>query len=82
VRAVLTKDHSDVEQVKAEVRLRNMIIARITPLANDSVEDAIIAVNELCKFVKGIGDDIGLLGEERLVITPQGTRVWRRIKGR
>jgi SepF-like predicted cell division protein (DUF552 family) len=60
----------------------NIIIARITPLANDCVEDAIIAVNEFCKFVKGIGGDIGFLVKERLVITPQGTRVWRRIKER
>ena len=82
MRAVLTKYHSDDEEAKAEDRLRNMIIARITPLANDSVEDVVIAVNEFCKFVKGIVDDIGFLGEEGLVITPQGTRVWRRIKER
>ncbi len=79
---MLIKEHSDVEQVKAEVRLRNMIIARITPLTNDSVEDVIISANEFCKFVKEIGGDICFLGEERLVITPQGTRVWRRIKER
>jgi hypothetical protein len=42
---VLTKEHSDVEQDKAEVRLMNMIIVRITLLANDIVEDVIIAVN-------------------------------------
>jgi len=79
---VLIKDHSDVEQVKGEVRLRNMIIARITPLANDCVEDATIAVNEFYMFIKGIGDDINFRGEEKLVITPQDTRVWRKIKER
>lgn len=26
-------------------------------MANDSVKDVIIAVNEFCKFVKGIDDD-------------------------
>ena len=62
---MLIKGHSDVKQFKAEVRLRNLIIARISQLANDSVKDVIIAVNEFCKFVKGTDDDTFFQGEER-----------------
>lgn len=79
---MLIKGHSDVKQFKAEVRLRNLIIARISQLANDSVKDVIIAVNEFCKFVKGIDDDTFFQSEKRLMITPQGTCVWRRIEER
>ena len=51
-------------------------------MANDSVKDVIIDVNEFYKFVKGIDDDTFFQGEETLMIIPQGTCVWRRIEKR
>lgn len=79
VKALPINNLSDVSQVKAEVGLGNIIIARITPLAKKSVEDAGRAVEELCSFVEEIGGDIARLGEERLVITPSSIRIWRKL---
>lgn len=79
VKALLLNDLSDVSQVKTEVGLGNVVIARIMPLAEKSVEDVEKAVEELCNFVDEIGGDIGRLGEERLVITPSSIRIWRKL---
>jgi len=35
------------------------------------------AVEELYDFVISLGGDIARLGEERVVLTPPGVRVWR-----
>lgn len=80
VKALLINELSDVNHVKDEVGLGNVVIARITPLAEKSVEDIERAVEELCSFVDAIGGDIGRLGEERLVITPSSMRIWRRFE--
>ena len=80
VKALLINSVSDVGQVKAEVGLGNIVIARITPLAKKSIEDTEKAVEELCSFVEEIGGDIARLGEERLVITPPGIGIWRKLK--
>ena len=81
VKAMLVNNLSDVSKVKAEVERGNVVIARITPLTEKSVEDTEKAVEELCNFVEEIGGDIGRLGEERLVITPPSIRIWRRQEG-
>jgi hypothetical protein len=66
-----------LDAVKSEVRSGNVMILRITPLANKSVEDVKRAVNELCEFAESVGGDIARLGEERVVICPPSVRIWR-----
>ena len=78
VKALSINNFSDVNQVKAEVGLGNIIIARITPLAKKSVEDTQRVVDELCIFIEEMKGDIARLGEERLVITPSTVRIWRK----
>ena len=77
LRALPLRALEDVEVVKNEVKSGNILILRITPLANKSVEDVKQAVNELCEFVEHVGGDIARLGEERVVITPSFVRIWR-----
>ncbi len=77
LRAMPLRDMSDLESIKAEVTNGNILILRITPLANKSVEDVKNAVNELYAFTETIGGDIARLGEERIVICPQKIRIWR-----
>ncbi|MEM2767112.1 MAG: cell division protein SepF [Candidatus Bathyarchaeia archaeon] len=77
LKAMPLRDLADVETVKSEVRSGNILILRITPLANKSVEDVKRAVNELCEFVESVGGDIARLGEERVVICPPHVRIWR-----
>jgi len=78
LKALPIRDISDINTVKIELEMGNIIIARITPLAKKSIEDTRHAVDELCEFVKELGGDIARLGEERLVITPPSIKIWRK----
>ena len=77
LKAMPLKDLLDVESVKQEVEKGNIIILRVTPLANKSIEDVKTAVNTLYEFAESVGGDIARLGEERVVICPKNIRIWR-----
>jgi len=77
LKAMPLRDLSDLDVVKSEVKSGNILILRITPLANKSIDDVKRAVNELCEFVESMGGDIARLGEERVVICPPSVRIWR-----
>jgi len=77
LKAMPLRDLSDIETVKNEVNSGNILILRITPLANKNIEDVKRAVNELCEFADSVGGDIARLGEERVVICPPNVRIWR-----
>jgi SepF-like predicted cell division protein (DUF552 family) len=78
VKALPLQELDDVEVIKAEIRTGNILIVRITPLARKSVDETKLAITELTDHVKSVGGDIARLGEERIVITPSGVRIWRR----
>jgi len=77
LKAMPLKDLSDIDNVKDEVQKGNIIILRVTPLANKSIDDVKSAVNSLYEFAEVIGGDIARLGEERVVICPKNIRIWR-----
>lgn len=77
LKAMPLRDLSDLDNIKAEVKSGNILILRITPLANKSIDDVKRAVNELCEFAESIGGDIARLGEERVVVCPPNVRIWR-----
>jgi hypothetical protein len=77
LKAMPLRDLSDLDNVKNEVKSGNILILRITPLANKSIEDVKRAVNELCEFAESFGGDIARLGEERVVICPPNVKIWR-----
>jgi len=77
LKAMPLKDLTDLEAIKTEVTNGNILILRITPLANKSIEDVKHAVNELYDFTENIHGDIARLGEERIVICPPKIRIWR-----
>ena len=77
LKAMPLRELSDLDAVKCEVKSGNIMILRITPLASKSIDDVKRAINELCEFVESFGGDIARLGEERVVICPQGVRIWR-----
>jgi SepF-like predicted cell division protein (DUF552 family) len=72
---------ADVEVIKHELNMGNIIILKITPLARKNIEDVKKAVNELSAFTQSIGGDIASLGEERVVIVPNSIRIWRQENG-
>jgi uncharacterized protein len=77
LKAMPLRDLSDLDLIKAEVIDGNILIIKITPLANKSMVDVSQAVNELYSFTQEIGGDIARLGEERIVICPPTIRIWR-----
>jgi SepF-like predicted cell division protein (DUF552 family) len=77
LKAMPLRNLADVEVIKHELNLGNILILKITPLARKSVEDVKKAVNELSDFTQSIGGDIASLGEERVVIVPNLVRIWR-----
>jgi SepF-like predicted cell division protein (DUF552 family) len=77
LKAMALNDFSDVNVVKSELNLGNIVILKVTPLAKKNIEDVKRVVNELCDFVKSISGDIARLGEERIVITSSDVRIWR-----
>ena len=80
LKALPLRKLSDVDAIKQEVNLGNILILKISPLASKSIEDAKRAVNELCEFTQTVGGDIARLGEERVVVTPSSVRIWREKK--
>ncbi len=80
LKAMPLRELADLDSVKAEVSDGNIIILKITPLANKSIQDVSKAVNDLYAFTESIGGDIARLGEERIVICPPKIRIWREKK--
>jgi SepF-like predicted cell division protein (DUF552 family) len=54
-----------------------VVIVRVTPLAQKNIDELKKVVEELYKFAQSIEGDIARLGEERIVITPPGVKVWK-----
>ena len=77
LKAMPLKDLADLEKIKDEVKNGNILILRITPLANKSIEDVKQAIDKLYKFVESISGDIARLGEERVILTPKTVKIWR-----
>jgi hypothetical protein len=50
---------------------------RVTPLAHKDVEELRKVVEDLYSYAQSVGGDIARLGEERIVITPPGVKIWR-----
>jgi SepF-like predicted cell division protein (DUF552 family) len=81
LKAMPLRTLADVEVIKHELNLGNILILKITPLARKNVEDVKKAVDELSGFSQSIGGDIASLGEERVVIVPNFVRIWRQETG-
>jgi len=77
LKALSLKSLEDVKSIKEDVSNRFIVILRITPLANKDVGQLKEAVEELYQFITAIGGDIARLGEERIVLTPPGVKIWR-----
>jgi|SRR3972149_6996094 len=67
----------ELPKIKDDISKKMIIILRVTPLAQKNVEDLKAAIEELYDFSTSIGGDIARLGEERVVVTPPGVKIWR-----
>ena len=77
LKAYPIKSYSEVNKVKEDLSNGSIVILRFTPLAQKSVEELAKVVDELYKFVIALGGDIARLGEDRIVITPPGVKIFR-----
>jgi len=77
VRAMPLSHLKDLDLIERVVSAGNILIIKITPIAKRSVEETKIAINQLSNFARREGGDIARLGEERVVLTPPGIRIWR-----
>jgi len=68
----------EIDAIKSEVKSGNILIIRVGPLAEKSIDNVRRAVSELSEFIELIGGDIARLGEERIVITPSSVKIWRK----
>jgi SepF-like predicted cell division protein (DUF552 family) len=77
LKALTLRDVTDVQGVREDIKKHMIVILRVTPLAQKDVEELRKVVEELYSYVQSIGGDIARLGEERIVITPPGVKIWR-----
>lgn len=77
VKSITLRDPTDVDEIKHDVKKHNVVIVRVTPLAQKNIDELKKVVEELYKFAQSIEGDIARLGEERIVLTPPGVKVWK-----
>lgn len=77
LKAFPLRNLEEIPRIKSDVAKKVIVILRVTPLAQKNVEELKKAVEELYEFSTSVGGDIARLGEERIVITPPGVKIWR-----
>ena len=77
LKAVTLRDYSDVHSVKDDIKKGMILVLRVTPLAQKNVEELRKTVEEIYSIAKANDADIARLGEERIIVTPSGVKIWR-----
>jgi SepF-like predicted cell division protein (DUF552 family) len=79
LKAITLRDISDITVVKEDIKKHMILILRVTPLAQKDLEELRKVVEDLYSYAQSVGGDIARLGEERIVITPPGVKIWRGV---
>jgi uncharacterized protein len=79
LKAISLRDISDMSAIKEDIKNHMILIIRVTPLAQKDLEELRKVVEDLYSYTQSVGGDIARLGEERIVITPPGVKIWRGI---
>ena len=77
LKAITLRDVSDVHAVKEDIKKGMILVLRVTPLAQKNVDELRKAVEEIYAIAKTTDADIARLGEERIIVTPPGVKIWR-----
>ena len=77
LKALTLRDMTDITAIKEDIKKHMILILRVTPLAQKDVEELRKVVEDLYSYAQSVGGDIARLGEERIVITPPGVKIWR-----
>jgi SepF-like predicted cell division protein (DUF552 family) len=79
LKAITLRDESDIIGIKEDIKKHMILIIRVTPLAQKDLEELRKVVEDLYSYTQSTGGDIARLGEERVVITPPGVKIWRSV---
>ena len=77
VKAITIRDPSDIHTIKEDVKKGMILILRVTPLAQKDVDKLRKVVEELYVIARDSNSDIARLGDERIIVTPQGVKIWK-----
>tara|TARA_B100001146_G_scaffold136538_1_gene119718 strand:- start:2024 stop:2302 length:279 start_codon:yes stop_codon:yes gene_type:complete len=77
LKAITIRDSSDIHSIKEDIKKGMILILRVTPLAQKDVEKLRKVVEELYVIARDSNADIARLGEERIIITPTGVKIWK-----
>ncbi len=77
LKAITIRDPSDIHTIKEDIKKDMILILRVTPLAQKDVEKLRKVVEELYTIAKNSDADIARLGEERIIVTPPGVKIWK-----
>jgi uncharacterized protein len=77
LKAITIRDPSDVHSIKEDIKKNMILLLRVTPLAQKDVEKLRKVVEDLYTIAKNAGADIARLGEERIIVTPPGVKIWK-----
>ena len=77
LKAITLRDVSDIHAIKEDIKKSMILVLRVTPLAQKNVDELRKAVEEIYAIAKTTGSDIARLGEERIIVTPPGVKIWR-----
>lgn len=77
VKAITLKEDTDIATIDSEIQAGNILILKITPLVIEDAPQIKKAIREIKEIIEKREGDIARLGEERIVLTPKGVRIWR-----
>ncbi|MEE9565522.1 MAG: cell division protein SepF [Nitrosopumilaceae archaeon] len=77
LKAITIRDPSDVHSIREDIKKNMILILRVTPLAQNDVEKLRKVVEDLYTIAKNADADIARLGEERIIVTPPGVKIWK-----
>lgn len=77
LKAITLRDYSDIHTVKEDIKKGMILVLRVTPLAQKNVDELRKAVEEIYNIAKNNDADIARLGEERIIVTPSGVKIWK-----
>ena len=80
LKALALRNVEDIQKIQEDVTNNTIVILKVTPLAQKSLEELKSSVEQLYEFATSVGGDIPRLGDERVVITPPGVKIWRGLQ--
>jgi len=77
LKAITLRDYSDIHTVKEDIKKGMILVLRVTPLAQKNVDELRKTVEEIYSIAKNNDAEIARLGEERIIVTPSGVKIWK-----